>query len=185
MPESLFFISKGLWYRCFPVNFVKFLRTPTSIEHLLWLLLFGRLSDYFLPMLFSLLNVDMHWLLITLSRHSSSWLSYLANFLGNFFVLLFFSLNLYKSKENQTDICEKKQSQTKIITRQIYTENLPWRKLKKLNLPEKPDCILKKCGSFVGKYFRHYISLYRLNVSQKSFFLVLNWIDDVFCFFCL
>ena len=28
-----------LWHSCFPVNFVKFLRTSFLIEHLLWLLL--------------------------------------------------------------------------------------------------------------------------------------------------
>ena len=32
------FIKKRLWHRCFPVNFVKFLRTPSYKEHL-WLLL--------------------------------------------------------------------------------------------------------------------------------------------------
>ena len=48
--ESLFFnkvgnlrpatlLKKRLWYRCFPVNFVKFLRTPFIMEHLWWLLL--------------------------------------------------------------------------------------------------------------------------------------------------
>ena len=26
--------KKNLWHRCFPVNFVKFLRTPFFIEHL-------------------------------------------------------------------------------------------------------------------------------------------------------
>ena len=31
--------KKRLWRRCFPVNFVKFLRTPFFIEHLWWLLL--------------------------------------------------------------------------------------------------------------------------------------------------
>ena len=39
---SLFFNKVAglrLWYRCFPVNFAKFLRTPFLIEHLLWLLL--------------------------------------------------------------------------------------------------------------------------------------------------
>ena len=30
----------GLKHSCFPVNFVKFLRTPFSIEHFWWLLLF-------------------------------------------------------------------------------------------------------------------------------------------------
>ena len=32
-------LKKRLWRRCFPVNFVKFLRTPFFIEHLWWLLL--------------------------------------------------------------------------------------------------------------------------------------------------
>ena len=30
-------LKKRLWHRCFPVNFVKFLRTPFFIEHLWWL----------------------------------------------------------------------------------------------------------------------------------------------------
>ena len=33
------FIKKGVWHRCFPVNFAKFVRTPFLIEHLRWLLL--------------------------------------------------------------------------------------------------------------------------------------------------
>ena len=36
---SAILLKKRLWYRCFPVNFVKFLRTPFFIEHLWWLLL--------------------------------------------------------------------------------------------------------------------------------------------------
>ena len=32
-------LKKRLWHRCFPVNFVKFLRTPFFTEHLWWLLL--------------------------------------------------------------------------------------------------------------------------------------------------
>ena len=32
-------LKKRLWHRCFPVNFVKFLRSPFYIEHLWWLLL--------------------------------------------------------------------------------------------------------------------------------------------------
>ena len=32
-------LKKRLWHRCFPVNFVKFIRTPFSIEDLWWLLL--------------------------------------------------------------------------------------------------------------------------------------------------
>ena len=34
-----FIIKKRLWHRCFPVNFAKFLRTPSFTEHLRWLLL--------------------------------------------------------------------------------------------------------------------------------------------------
>ena len=33
------FEASGLWHRCFPVNFVKFQRTPFFKEHLWWLLL--------------------------------------------------------------------------------------------------------------------------------------------------
>ena len=39
-PEPCNFIKKRLRHRCFPVNFVKFLRTPFFIEQLWWLLLF-------------------------------------------------------------------------------------------------------------------------------------------------
>ena len=44
--QSLFFNKVArLWYRCFPVNFAKLLRTPFFTEHLRWLLLtFAPLS---------------------------------------------------------------------------------------------------------------------------------------------
>ena len=32
--------KKRLWYRCFPVNFTKFVGTPFLTEHSRWLLLF-------------------------------------------------------------------------------------------------------------------------------------------------
>ena len=32
-------LKKKLWHRCFPVNFAKFLTTPSPTEHLRWLLL--------------------------------------------------------------------------------------------------------------------------------------------------
>ena len=38
-PVTLF--KKRLWQRCFPLNFVRFLRTPFLKEHLWWLLLRG------------------------------------------------------------------------------------------------------------------------------------------------
>ena len=37
-------LKKIFWHRCFPVNFAKFLRTPSFIEQLWWLLL--NCSDY-------------------------------------------------------------------------------------------------------------------------------------------
>ena len=41
-PVTLF--KKRLWRRCFPVNCVKFLRTPFIIEHFWWLLLQKRIQ---------------------------------------------------------------------------------------------------------------------------------------------
>ena len=38
-PEACNFVKKETLHRCFPVNFVKFLRTPFLTEHLWWLLL--------------------------------------------------------------------------------------------------------------------------------------------------
>ena len=35
---SLQFYYKGDWHKCFPVNFVKLLRTPFVTEHLWWLI---------------------------------------------------------------------------------------------------------------------------------------------------
>ena len=32
-------LKKRFWYRCFPVNFSKFLKTPSITKHLRWLLL--------------------------------------------------------------------------------------------------------------------------------------------------
>ena len=43
-PATLF--KKRLRHRCFPVNFVKFLRTPFFTEHLWWLLLFVKRHIY-------------------------------------------------------------------------------------------------------------------------------------------
>ena len=37
--RSATLLKKRLWSKCFPVNFVKFLRAPISIKHLWWLLL--------------------------------------------------------------------------------------------------------------------------------------------------
>ena len=40
-------LKKRLWQRCFPVNFVKFLRTLFFTEHLWWLLLFITSSEWY------------------------------------------------------------------------------------------------------------------------------------------
>ena len=43
------FIKKKLFHRCFPVNFVKFLRAPFFIEYLRWLLLTLYIGSTFPP----------------------------------------------------------------------------------------------------------------------------------------
>ena len=48
-PRPATLLKKTLWQRCFPVNFVKFLRAPFCIEHLWWLLLYMQemvFNDY-------------------------------------------------------------------------------------------------------------------------------------------
>ena len=42
--EPATLLKKRLWHRCFPVNFVTFLRTPFFIEHLWWLLIKDELE---------------------------------------------------------------------------------------------------------------------------------------------
>ena len=44
--RSATLLKKRFWYRCLPVNFAKFLRTPFLKEHLRWLLLDGEFPDY-------------------------------------------------------------------------------------------------------------------------------------------
>ena len=38
-------LKKRFWCRCFPVNFLKFLKTPSITEHLWWLLLKTRVNQ--------------------------------------------------------------------------------------------------------------------------------------------
>ena len=40
-------LKKRLLHRCFPRNFAKFLRTPSSTEHLRWLLLFPTMPKQY------------------------------------------------------------------------------------------------------------------------------------------
>ena len=44
--RSASLLKKRFWYRCLPVNFAKFLRTPFLKKHLRWLLLDGEFPDY-------------------------------------------------------------------------------------------------------------------------------------------
>ena len=55
-PATLF--KKRLWHRCFPVDFVKFLRTPFFIEHLWWLLLIMRFKLKLISHTFLIFNMD-------------------------------------------------------------------------------------------------------------------------------
>ena len=45
-------LKKRLWHRCFPLNFMKFLRTPFLTEHLRWLLLHIQIAA---------LEIFMYW----------------------------------------------------------------------------------------------------------------------------
>ena len=40
-------LKRRLWHRCFPVNFMEFLRTPFFTEHLWWLLLLIEMVMFF------------------------------------------------------------------------------------------------------------------------------------------
>ena len=53
-------LKKGLWHRCFPVNFTKFLRTPFLTEHLRWLLLSSSLNVFILVLTTSSTNSDFN-----------------------------------------------------------------------------------------------------------------------------
>ena len=52
-------LKKRHWYRCFPVNFSKFLRTPFLTEHLRWVLL-SPWKTYFYEVFMLLLNNFIH-----------------------------------------------------------------------------------------------------------------------------
>ena len=54
------FIKKCLWYRCFPVNFARFLRTPFFTKHLRWLLLWVSFL-FFLCALLLLIVAGTGW----------------------------------------------------------------------------------------------------------------------------
>ena len=58
-------LKKRLWHRCFPVNFVKFLRTPFFTEHLWWLLLIivpgGFLFTYFIWISWNQIKCNQGW----------------------------------------------------------------------------------------------------------------------------
>ena len=71
-------LKNRFWLRCFPVNFVKFLRIPFLTEHLLWLLLENLqfiehniaisfcpsrcLLRFVLPLHFSMADVFSSWI---------------------------------------------------------------------------------------------------------------------------
>ena len=54
-PQASNLLKKKLCYRCFPVNFAKFLRTPFLTEHLLWSNKMKKVERWFFkdPLLFS------------------------------------------------------------------------------------------------------------------------------------
>ena len=59
-PKACNFIKKRLWHRCFPVNFVKFLKTPFLQNTSGWLLLFtvNEVSDYYAKSIYKGLSMN-------------------------------------------------------------------------------------------------------------------------------
>ena len=93
MCQSLLFNKVAglrLWHRCFPANFVKFLRPPFFIEHLWWLLLqiyrMEEISDIFFYTFkpFSILNFAM-----------AEWFCHITCFSKVYLILFFFLVQTY------------------------------------------------------------------------------------------
>ena len=91
--QSLFFVKvtglrpinlskKRLWHRCFPVNFVKLLRSPFHIEHLWWLLLKKAILLIFLAKYLALLK--LFWWLELVSFFNGCSVLFLSNNSLNF-----------------------------------------------------------------------------------------------------
>ena len=90
--RSSILLKKILWHRCFPVNFVKFLRTPFLTEHLRWLLLF-----------FKYLFVPSHTLRVTLFTSTST--LFRSSFL---FLILYLGALFYKKRKREKNIENQK-----------------------------------------------------------------------------
>ena len=58
------FIKKRLLHRCFPVNILKFLRTPFFAEHLWWLLFYYLIASRCLAYLAPQQLFDLAWLFL-------------------------------------------------------------------------------------------------------------------------
>ena len=90
-PETL--LKKGLWHRCFPRNFAKFLRTPSPTEHR-WLLLFLNMPKKYCMWINSNFTGNQSW---NKSKHFHLFLIPMLKKLGFFNVkLILFMNNFYK-----------------------------------------------------------------------------------------
>ena len=77
-------LKKSLWYRCFPVNCAKFLRTPFFTEHLWWLLLLlERFTDLSVQ---RYVNTDNIKKMFARSQFIHSSLKLFSHFLKNCFI---------------------------------------------------------------------------------------------------
>ena len=64
-------LKKRLWHRCFPVNSVKFLRTPFSTEHLRWLPLYLSNNKKKPPEVFNEKHKNRHKLIKHMNSYKS------------------------------------------------------------------------------------------------------------------
>ena len=103
--RSSVLLKKILWHRCFPVNFVKFFRTPFLTEHLRWLLLF-----------FKYLFVPSHTLRVTLFTSTST--LFRSSFL---FLILYLGALFYKKRKREKNIENKKKKNmgNRSVNRQV------------------------------------------------------------------
>ena len=80
--------KERLWHKCFPVNFVKFLRTPFLAEHFCWLLLIMNFlpvihhqkrklgTSTFWLMMWKMTKIHKKLLLTNFEKSLSIWLSW-------------------------------------------------------------------------------------------------------------
>ena len=107
-PEGCNFIKKRLWHRCFPVNFMKFLRKPFFTEHLWWLPL---------PLVINKNEILCEWHTRLKSKiKSPDFVPHMVNLISYYKPGLLKKMKTHKSKHT-------KETETKELTRTVNNNN--------------------------------------------------------------